>query len=435
MKKIRTKRGGASIFIVMFTIIILTIIVAGFTRVIVSEAVKTTNTDLSQSAYDSALAGVEDAKIALLRYHACLSKDYTATTGTAECRNIIKNMQEGIKKRDCSTVSNVLGREANASTEQSVVVQETQSSDQKGNNTSMLQAYTCVTIKEELEDYRTTLTSQSRLRVIPIRTADIDNLGYIRIKWFSLANQQQLASEGKSLNYCSDPTYSFMEAFFYPAGQCNGGDQAPTSIMARYIQTDEEYDLSELSLSRNKNSTDTGAVFLAPSNRNGETSLSKDVWGESADKGENKPYRIFCKPSEAWVCSVDIQLPETFRKSSNRNDGNTYLILSMPYGRPDTDVSVTTYLKDNDGVKEENRRDFTGVQARVDSTGRANDLYRRVETRIELVDTNYSYPEFEITLTDSQTDTLSKNFYTTFDCWYSNGDGERHTCANSGTVK
>ena len=60
------RRGGASIFIVAFTIIILSIIVLGFTRLIISEATKTSNTDLSQSAYDSALAGIEDAKIALL---------------------------------------------------------------------------------------------------------------------------------------------------------------------------------------------------------------------------------------------------------------------------------------------------------------------------------------------------------------------------------
>ena len=430
----KTKRGGASIFVVMFTIIILSIIVIGFTRLIVSEAVKTTNSDLAQSAYDSALAGVEDAKIALLRYHACLNDGNTATSGTAECRNIIKSMQEGIKKRDCSTVSNVLGREANESTEQSVVVQETQKSDQKGNNTSMLQAYTCVLIKEDLEDYRTTLSSENRLRVIPLRSADIDELGYIRIKWFSRANKQALAKDGKTLNFCSKSNLSYLDVFFYPAGKCNGGYQAPTSIMARFIQTDEEFNLSELSVSSDRNSTDTGAIFLAPSKDDGETSLKKNVWGESADKGENKPFKIKCDPNaSSWICSVDVQLPETFRKSTNRNDGNTYLVISLPYGMPSTDVSVTTYTKA--GVKEENRRDFSGVQARVDSTGRANDLYRRVETRVELIDTHYAYPEFEITLTDSNNDVLEKNFYVTFDCWYSDGDGEHHGCKNSGKVQ
>ena len=59
----------------------------------------------------------------------------------------------------------------------------------------MLQAYTCVTIKEELEDYRTTLNSQSRLRIIPIRSADVDRIGYLRLKWFSSTNKQQVAKQ------------------------------------------------------------------------------------------------------------------------------------------------------------------------------------------------------------------------------------------------
>ena len=134
MKKLllKTKRGGASMFVVIFTIIILSIIVLSFTRLIISEATKTSNTDLSQSAYDSALAGVEDAKIALLKYHACLDNGNTASSGTAECKKIIKEMQDGIKKRDCSTISNVLERESNNSTENSVVVQEIAQSIKRG---------------------------------------------------------------------------------------------------------------------------------------------------------------------------------------------------------------------------------------------------------------------------------------------------------------
>ena len=429
MKKIllKTKRGGASMFIVMFTVIILSIITLSFTRLILSEATKTTNTDLSQSAYDSALAGVEDAKIALLRYHACLDDGNTATTGTAECRAIIKNMQDGIKKRDCSTVSNVLKREANNSTEQSVVVQETQSSNQEGNNTSMLQAYTCVTIKEELEDYRTTLNSQSRLRIIPIRSADIDSLGYLRIKWFSLTNKQQLAKEGKSLKFCANVA-SGLDPVLYPAGQCNGGYQAPTSMIVRLIQTDDNFNISELSVSSDASTTDTASLFFVPSQNSGDTYLNSSVWGKSANKGDNTPNKIRCNTSSAWLCSVDIQLPEPFRNAANRSDSNTYLLVSIPYGSPETDVSVTTYTRD--GISDDNRRDFTGVQARIDSTGRANDLYRRVETRVELVDTYFAYPEFEITLTNSSSDTLKKTFYATFNCWGAN-NGSKFGCADS----
>ena len=438
MKKLilKTKRGGASMFIVMFTVIILSIITLSFTRLILAEATKTSNTDLSQSAYDSALAGVEDAKIALLKYHACLDDGNTASRGTAECKEIIKDMQEGIKKRDCSTVSNVLNREANTSTENSVVVQETSDSTKAGNNTSMLQAYTCVTIKEELEDYRTTLNDTSRLRIIPIRSSEIDNIRYIRVKWFSDTNKKQLAKAGRSISFCGNKDASSgLEPVFYPAGRCNSTDQAPTSLITRLIQTDDEFNISQLSASSSSTTTDTGSLFLAPTNgSNGKTYLDNGVWGESANKADNKPTPIKCKNSGDWLCYADIQLPKTFGNSNNRSDSNTYLLVSIPYGAPETDISVTTFVGTDRGEADinqtdtdgnlVNRRDFTGVQARIDSTGRANDLYRRVETRVELVDTYFAYPEFEITLTGGASDTLNKSFYATFDCWRSdNGVG------------
>ena len=106
---IRTKKGATSMIVTVFTIILFSIITLAFTRLILSEVNQTTNTNLSKSAYDSALAGVEDAKIALLKYHDCLNKGHTVGSGTT-CSKIIAAMQDGVRRQDCSTVSNVLGR-------------------------------------------------------------------------------------------------------------------------------------------------------------------------------------------------------------------------------------------------------------------------------------------------------------------------------------
>jgi Tfp pilus assembly protein PilX len=431
----KTKRGGASMFVVMFTMIILSIIVLGFTRLILSEATKTTNTDLSQSAYDSALAGVEDAKMALLQYHSCLDKGFRSKNGGEPCEQLIYNMQTGIAKQDCSTVANVLGREHTVNgTENAVVVQETQNSSDAGNNTSMLQAYTCVTIKEDLEDYRTTLDSSSRLRIIPIRSASIDSLNRIQIKWFSQVNYNQLQ---KSLGISSNARHlcgneydvkaGFNTLKLFPLGSCKDehtgvtGEQAPTSLAVRLIQTDENFNLSELSVSKAADQTNTGQLYLVPTYNNGTNSIPASAWGESANKGENEPIRINCN-SSSWFCTADINLPKTFR-GENRSDANTYLLVSIPYGSPETDISVTVW-------NQSGRQLFTGVQARIDSTGRANDLYRRVETRVELVDTYFAYPEFEVTMRGGENTHIKKTFDVTFNCRYGD-DGPMSGCANS----
>ena len=422
----KNKRGGASMFVVMFTIIILSIITLSFTRLVMSEATKTSNTDLSQSAYDSALAGVEDAKIALLRYHACLDQGYTRNS-SGTCGDIIKAMQDGIASNDCSTVEKVLKREQ-AAENHSVVVQETQNSTDAGNNTNMLQAYTCVTIKEDLDDYRTTLNSSNRLRIVPIRSDQISRLGYIKVKWFSRANLQNQ----KNTNLSGTSGYKFCDNtndginLLYRSGICDGYQQSPTVITVRLIQTDKNFNLSELSVSKDATHTDVGQLTFIPST-NGATAINNSLWGESANKGTNLTQKVKCDVGSEWLCEVDLQLPETFN-GGERSESNTYVLVSLPYGTPETDISITAYT--TDGVDSANRFDFTGVQARIDSTGRANDLYRRVETRVELVDTYFAYPEFEITMTDSRDDVLKKNFATTFDCFAAD-NGITRTCTNS----
>ena len=66
MRKFR--KGAASFYIVAISTLILLIVAMSFAAVIIYEVTRTSNDDLSQSAYDSALAGVEDAKLAFYNY-------------------------------------------------------------------------------------------------------------------------------------------------------------------------------------------------------------------------------------------------------------------------------------------------------------------------------------------------------------------------------
>ena len=153
---INTKNGAVSIAVVLFSIILLSVFALGFMRLVTSEQRQTINSDLSQSAYDSALAGIEDGKIALLQYHKCLNDGDTSSTGGINCRLLVSTMQNGIASGSCDTVANALNRKTTSTDDRAVIIQETNSEDGVSTSSQMMQAYTCVKISEELDDYRTT---------------------------------------------------------------------------------------------------------------------------------------------------------------------------------------------------------------------------------------------------------------------------------------
>lgn len=99
------------------------------------------------------------------------------------------------------------------------------------------------------------------------------------------------------------------------------------------------------------------------------------------------------------------------------------LVVSLPYGDIVTDFAVT--LKDAEG----NIIPFENVQVSVDSTGRANQLLRRVETRLDPADIFFPYPQYEVELSGTDEESLLKYYWITANCWTDKG-----TCANNGRL-
>jgi Tfp pilus assembly protein PilX len=411
-------KGGASLYVVIFTTLLLGIITLGFIRIILSEAQSTTDYDLSQSAYDSALAGIEDAKVALLAYQDCLAKgDYTSTT----CKPVIDAMLAGGYEENCDIVREMLGRAEGDSHE--TIVQSESGNTVGKTGATMDQAYTCVKIAGDTDDYISDLSDSNRTRIVPLRSVNNTNIKKIRFSWFSDNDSPTPATVPTLPNALNTNRTGYGSSvdkntkWFGPYDAASS-PVTPPAVELQLIQTANSFNLSQLNANQG-DTTDRGTLMLAPSTSGAtEIGASKSVgFPASADKAANNPVPISCVGDRTpYRCSVTITLPAAI--GGARNSANTLLRVSVPYGQPATDFQVE--MLDDSG----NITKFNAVQARVDSTGRANDLFRRVEARIEMVDIYFPYPEFTLTLTgDGSDESINKNFWVTLNSWSGQDSG------------
>jgi len=270
----------------------------------------------------------------------------------------------------------------------------------------MDQAYTCVTVNLRTPDYRGTLTSNNRVVLVPIRTqGNASDVKSIRISWLSDAIKE------KGKNYIYPNTYSTDNnggdhTYFYSADDKN---TYYPPIAVDLFQTNDTFTLGELTT--NNRGTDHSSFVLQPASNGDHNISAADVLNQN-DKYNNFPEATKCENGGDFNCYTTIELPGPYN-GGNRNNDTFFLRLESPYAQAPIDFSVTLIGNNNQPI------DFYGVQAHVDSTGRANDLVRRVETRIDFL-TDFPYPEFAIQLNpdQSEVDSLTKNFYVSRNCWY-----------------
>lgn len=417
------KKGAASLYVVIFTTLLLGIITLGFIRIMLSESRQTSDYDLSQSAYDAALAGVEDAKVALLLYQQCIAAgDRTSD----RCRAAIEAMEAAGASEDCDIVRKILGRYDPSADNQETVIE---SGDANATGSAMDQAYTCVRILPNTDNYVSDLSDTNRVRMVPLRTSSTGgqaSVKYISFSWFSDSDSAGDAripefTGTNGTNRVTDVVNQ--NNSFFDLIRPENVSQTPPVIEIELIQTSGEFTLSQLNTNSGA-TTNRGTLILVPSTTGTnliDNSASVGL-AASADKGANNPVPIICRGNASpYRCEVTIAIPVA-RDGSDadpRSNYTSFLRVSMPYGQPTSEFSVQLLDADKKPLM------FDNVQSVVDSTGRANDLFRRVEARIEMADVFYPYPEFTLTLTGEDGDTLSKNFWVTQNAW--NG-------ANSGYV-
>ncbi|MCL2002136.1 hypothetical protein FWG76_01890, partial [Candidatus Saccharibacteria bacterium] len=253
MKLRSNKKGAVSLYIVLFATLLVTVIALGFTRIMLNERRQVSDTDLSQTAYDSAMAGIEDAKLAVLRYNECLSnpgQQYpTSGSTTRTCDDIISVMRNGQPLAGdiniCDGVPYILGRQFSGETP----IQE----GGAGNNTfdQTDQAYTCVRVSDATTDFLSTFDAHTRSRLIPLRT-DGQEFNQIVISWSRPRN-------GVSASSLGSPPPNVNPPISFPA---DWPANTPPVLSASIIQSGTTFQLSHFETANGSTNTNRASMIL-----------------------------------------------------------------------------------------------------------------------------------------------------------------------------
>ena len=361
--------GAVSLFVVIFAALLMSVVTVSFIQLMVKDQQQATATDLSQSAYDSAQAGVEDAKRLLLAVQAC------GESSDAQCQRY----RQAVVDQKCSTLSDaqLVGSDGGETLIQ-----------QDANDTALDQAYTCVKVELNTDNYARPLQRNKTLIVPLVSEGEFDQ---VEISWFTAedAGGNNIALNGAGI---VGLPLSPVSKDYWPRNM-------PALLRTQLIQTGESFQYDDFD-DTTDNKSNANTLFLYPSSVAAKTG---DFLLNARRSPVTAPTPAHCEAnlasSKLYACSMTLTLPPP-KNGSTANRG-AYLRLSALYN--DTRFQLRLRKTGEPGYI-----NFKGVQPKVDSTGRANDLFRRVEARVELTG-SMPYPEAAVDIEGN----LCKNFLIT----------------------
>ncbi|MFZ1812429.1 MAG: hypothetical protein WAU02_02810 [Candidatus Saccharimonadales bacterium] len=352
MDKITRSRqsGMVSILTVLFFMIFISILVVSFIKIMSNEQRQATDSDLSASALAAAQGGVEDAKRLILH---CLDTSPSGYAGKPACTDMLastdctallgdKNGMNGLRTQlginDPSGSDGILVSTDNA-------------------NTAYKQYYTCMTIAGQTDDLKYSL-NEGKSVVFPLNTTGtpssvifdwavsdgtfgVDNLAATSLQ--TDANWRSLGATPK---------------------------RKPPVLRAQFIA----YDTSGSGFDLNTVNAESRALFMYPSG----VSATVDGIGADGNRGATGLLRTssgypmvsaYCTVTSGYACSKEINGLSASRQY--------YVRLSLLYGGNRT-AEVTVRAKDSAAAALK----FNQVQFQVDVTGKTNDVFRRVQSRL-----------------------------------------------------
>lgn len=350
------QRGAVSLFIVVFAALLITVVSVGFVSIMVQDQQQASTTDLSQSAYDSAQAGVEDAKRALVRYQSVCNSN-----SGSDCAAARKKISSAICNEAVETLTDV-----------AAAVSSGEVKVQTGGSNKLNQAYTCVKVILDTADYLGKLAA-NEYNLVPLTSTSLFDT--IQVQWFS---SDDLEAKVKSqINLLSPAAAAKVPLLAQSSWLTN----RPPIMRAQLIQFGSSgFTLNDFDNKISAGMSNANTLFLYP----GKTGINTKSFADDIRKTPTgSPTPVTCSDNLSaggYSCTTKLKLPKPI---GGGNDRTAYIRLGALYNG--TSYRVTLLNGDTPVL-------FNAVQPMVDSTGRANDLFRRIQSRVELIDANFPYP-------------------------------------------
>ena len=328
--------GVVSLFTVIFFTILVTVLTVGFVRIMVNERRQSTDEDLTSRAYYAAESGVEDARRALQQYY--------------------PNPADRTKLNATSCDAPV-GYNKTISTSPSV-------------------GYSCMLMDLNPPDIQATLPSDGTSMQWALRSQNDVSFNKIRISWHSLTDQVD-GTPVALRNTNNNPTYGNWKS---------GSTPYPGMLRLQFFGYPRTGTFGRTQLENLNRVT-----FLNPTSLGGNGDFPINTLDDgNAGTAKNAPENVLCTPSDVtrfdgYACQATLVLGPT---GVDPTTNYMFLRAKSLYDQNGTKVKIELLNGSNVVNTQES-------QVIVDVTGRAGDVFRRVQSRVSLTSTSLA-PEFAI---------------------------------------
>ncbi len=372
MGHIHRQHGFVSLFSTIFFMMLITVITIGFIQITATEQQQALNNDLSASALASAQSGVEDGKRAIIKYFS-LTNPVDKATYYAQMTTPNSN--------GCTAITtSQIGIDLGLSATGNVV-----------NNSQINQSYTCLSVNLNSPDYLGE-SSAGKSQLVPLKAVG-GAYQQVKVSWHLLSSA--VGSDGDGLPGATPGTAPFYAAgpLLYPA--INATTPAlgwnalgyPAYLRVQLYGHPSSGNFTRADLNNRSRSvllvpTQSGTLPTTPINF-GVADPNPGVFNTT----EISPQTIQCDASPtsnigSYACTALLELPTPAAYVSTAN--TYYLRITPIYGATHFRVAM---------VNNSSEVNFDQVQPIVDSTGRAADVFRRLQARV-MVNNLSNYPEF-----------------------------------------